>query len=172
MKGISQVAVIAISITILLSACNPYACLSEYRFAEYKGQLGLDGSLEGEVDIRNPGRIYVSLDQTKGSGSSRQVSVSLNVWGFADSVDVIHIHEGSGSREGRLLYSTSAGYLVRDSVWNGYPQEYLGPVSWEDFWDTLEDETAYLELHPANGRQPVRGRLTLSRKRGYQPGCT
>jgi hypothetical protein len=132
----------------------------------------MDEPLEGELTARDPGRIYLSLDQSKGRGAHEQVTVSVNIWSFAGSVDAVHVHEKSGSNAGRILFSTSSGLLVRDSVWNGYPQLYPGPVSWQDLWDVLEDGNAYLEVHPANGGAAVRGQLSLARSRGYQPSCT
>jgi hypothetical protein len=155
------------------TACiNPYACRAEYRFAEYKGILGVDDLITREVDQREPGRIYLSLDQGRGAGAFEQVTIGLNVWGMVDSVDQVHVHRATGPEAGRTLYTTSAGYMVRDSVWNGYPQQFTGAVSWEDFWEILEQGDAYLEIHPGGSATPVRGRLTLSRSRGFQPSCT
>jgi hypothetical protein len=100
------------------------------------------------------------------------VGVSLNVWGFADSVETVELHQKSGSNAGRLLFSTSSGYLVRDSVWNGYPVPYAGPLSWDDFWNTLNAGNAYVELHPANGKSVVKGALGVVSSSGFQPACT
>jgi hypothetical protein len=155
------------------AACfNPYECRAEYRFAEYKGILGVQEPLSREVEQREPGRIYLSLDQGRGASAYEQVTIGLNVWNFVDSVDQVHVHRATGPEAGRLLYSTSSGYMVRDSVWNGYPQPFSGAVSWQDFWEILEQGDAYLEIHPGGAASPVRGRLTLSTTRGYQPSCT
>ncbi|MDQ3244576.1 MAG: hypothetical protein M3Q09_12680, partial [Gemmatimonadota bacterium] len=58
-------------------------------------------------------------DEYRGAGGQNQVSVSVNVWGFANTVSEVHVHQRSGAGSGRLLLGTSSGYLVRDSVWNG-----------------------------------------------------
>ena len=166
-------AMIAGAILVMVGGClNPYACLAEYRFAEYRGRLGVQDSVTVDLTARDSGRIYFSLDEGRGPDAFRQVTVSVNVWSFADSVEEIHVHEREGSRAGRLLFSTSAGLLVRDSVWNGYPQQYSGPVSWSDLWEALEDDNAYLEVHPGPGQDATRGRLSLVRTRGFQPSCT
>ena len=155
------------------TACfNPYACRAEYRFAEYKGILGIEEPVTREVGQREPGRIYFSLDQGRGAGAFEQVTISMNVWGFATSVEQVHVHRATGPEAGRTLFSTSNGYMVRDSVWNGYPTPYSSEVSWQDFWEILEQEDAYLEIHPGGAAAPVRARLSLSRSRGYQPSCT
>ncbi|MBA2707221.1 MAG: hypothetical protein H0U59_05395 [Gemmatimonadaceae bacterium] len=156
----------------LLASCNPYGCQAEHRFAEYKGRLGIQIPLTEELSASDSGRIYFSLDEYRGAGGQNQVPVSVNVWGFASTVSEVHVHQRSGAGSGRLLFGTSSGYLVRDSVWNGYPQIYSGPGSWSDLWDTLNDDNAYLELHPAAGGSPVQARLTLARSRGFQPSCT
>ncbi len=164
---------IAAGLLLVLSGCfNPYECLAEYRFAEYRGRLGVQDPLTVDLTARDSGRIYFSLDETRGVDVQRQVTVSVNVWSFADSVADVHVHERTGSRAGRLLFSTSSGLLVRDSVWNGYPQLYSGPVSWSELWEALEDDNAYLEVHPAEGQAASIGRLTLVRTRGFQPSCT
>lgn len=165
-------AVCALLLPMLAGCFNPYACQAEHRFAEYKGRLGLDAPLEGELTARDSGRIFLSLDQSKGRGAHEQVTVSVNVWSFAQTVETVHVHERSGSNAGRLLISVSSGLLVRDSIWNGYPQQHAGPVSWQDVWETLEEGNAYLEVHPSGGAPAVRGLLTLARSRGYQPSCT
>ena len=157
----------------LCSAClNPYACRAEYRFAEYKGILGVDEPIEREVGQREPGRVYLSVDQQRGVDPYEQVHVSVNVWGFVDSVSEIHIHRATAPNVGRLLFSSTSGYMVRDSVWNEYPQRYSGPVSWSELWSTLEDGDAYFEIHTGTSPSPVRARLTFSRGRGFQPSCT
>ncbi len=155
------------------TACiNPYACRAEYRFAEYKGILGVEDPIDRDVDQREKGRVYVSLDQGRGVDPFQQITISANVWDFVDTVDVAHIHQGAGSPAGGTIFSTSSGSMVRDSVWNGFPQAFPGPGSWQDFWDTLEAGGAYLELHTGDSRPPVRARLTLSRSSGFQPSCT
>src|SRR5687767_2309912 len=104
---------------LLASACiNPYACEAEYRFAEYKGILGVSELTERDVAQNEAGRIYLSLQEGKGAGAFRQVSLSFNVWGIVDSVAEVHVHKVSGSDAGKLLFSTASGYMVRDSVWN------------------------------------------------------
>lgn len=161
------------STLLLASACiNPYACEAEYRFAEFKGILGVDDLVQREVAQTEPGRIYFSLDEGRGAGAFRQVSLSFNVWGMVDSVAEVHVHKATGSESGKLLFSTSSGYMVRDSVWNGYPQAFSGPVSWDEFWDTLGEGNGYVEIHPADGLPAVRGRLTPANSRGFQPSCT
>ena len=158
---------------LLSSACiNPYACRAEYRFAEYRGILGVDERIDREVGQREAGRVFLSVDQARGVDPYEQVLVSVNVWGFVDTVAEVHIHRASAPNAGRLLFSSTAGYMVRDSVWNGYPQLYSGPVSWSEVWSTLEDGEAYLEIHPGASVPPVRARLTQARARGYQPSCT
>ena len=162
-----------VALLLLSSACiNPYACRAEYRFAEYKGILGVDEPIEREVGQREPGRVFLSVDQARGVDPYEQVLVSMNVWGIVDTVTEVHIHRGSPPNDGRLLFSSTAGYMVRDSVWNGYPQLYSGPVSWSELWSTLEDGEAYLEIHSAPPAPPVRARLTLVRSTPYQPACT
>lgn len=157
---------------LLASACiNPYACQAEYRFAEYKGILGVNELIERDVAQNEAGRIYLSLNEGRGAGAFRQVSLSFNVWGMVDSVAEVHVHKANGSESGQLLFSTSAGYMVRDSVWNGYPQAYSGE-SWSELWSTLEEGNGYVEIHPAAGLPPVRGRLTPANSRGFQPSCT
>lgn len=165
---------LALASTLLLSpACiNPYGCEAEYRFAEFKGILGVDDLVEREVAQMEPGRIYFSLDEGRGSGAFRQVSLSFNVWGMVASVAEVHVHKATAPDSGKLLFSTSSGYMVRDSVWNGYPQAFSGPVSWDEFWDTLGAGNSYLEIHPADGQPAVRGRLTPANSRGFQPSCT
>jgi hypothetical protein len=165
-------AVLLIPLVASTACLNPYACRAEYRFAEYKGILGVDEHVTREVDQREPGRIYLSLDQGRGVDPFQQVTIALNVWGFADSVAQVHVHRATGRDAGRTLYSTSAGYMVRDSVWNGYPQQFASGTSWQEFWEILETGDAYLEIHPGGDGAPVRGRLTLSRTRGFQPSCT
>jgi hypothetical protein len=165
-------AALSVPLALATACINPYACRAEYRFAEYKGILGTNEPITREVDQREPGRIYVSLDQGRGAGAFEQVTVSFNVWGIVDSVDQVHIHRATGPEAGRTLYSTSAGYMVRDSVWNGYPQQFSGSVSWQDLWETVEQGDAYVEIHPGGETAPVRGRLTLARSRGFQPSCT
>jgi hypothetical protein len=91
---------------------------------------------------------------------------------MVDSVADVHVHKATGSESGKLLFSTRSGYMVRDSVWNGYPQAFSGPGSWDEFWDTLEAGNGYLEIHPADGLPPVSGRLTPANSRGFQPSCT
>ncbi len=150
----------------------PYDCRAEYRFAEYKGILGIDEPITREVEQREPGRIYFSLDQGRGVEAFEQVTIAVNVWGFTDTVDVIHVHRATGPEAGRTLFSTQNGYMVRDSVWNGYPTPYNGAVSWQNFWEILEQGDAYLEIHPGGSAVPVRARLTLARSRGFQPSCT
>ncbi|HVF39080.1 MAG TPA: hypothetical protein VM939_04200 [Gemmatimonadaceae bacterium] len=157
----------------LTSCVNPFGgCLAEYRFAEYKGRLGVQSPITDELSVRDSGRIYFSLDEFTGPNAQNQVAVSMNVWSFASSVSEVHVHRRTGSRAGQLLFSTTNGYLVRDSVWNGSPQIYTGPVSWSELWDALNDDNAYLELHPADGKPSVQGRLILSKSGGYQPACT
>ncbi len=164
---------IVAGLLLVLSGClNPYACRAESRSAEYRGRLGIQEPLTVDLTARDSGRIYLSLDETRGVTVSKQVTVSVNVWSFADSVADVHVHERTGSRARRLLFSTSSGLLVRDSVWNGYPQQYSGPVSWSELWEALEGDNAYLEVHPRPGQAAVTGRLTLARTRGFQPSCT
>ena len=157
----------------LCSAClNPYACRAEYRFAEYTGILGVDEPIDREVGQREPGRVYLSVNQQRGVDPYEQVILSVNVWGFVDSVSEVHIHRAIAPNAGRLLSSSTSGYMVRDSVWNGYPQRHSGPVSWSELWSTLEDGDAYFEIHTGTTLPPVRARLTQVRSGPYQPACT
>ena len=128
----------------------------------------MDERIDREVDQREKGRVFVSLNQGRGVNAFQQITISANVWEIVDTVDVAHIHQGPEAP----MFSTSSGYMVRDSVWNGYPQAFAGPGSWQDLWEMLEAGEGYLELHTGDSRPPVRARLTLARSRGFHPSCT
>ena len=153
-------------------ACNPFGCYAKYRFSEFRGLLNSETAPPEARTVAEPGIVFVSLDQQSGNGAQEQVSIALNVWGFADSVAAVELRQKTGSKAGRLLFSTSSGYLVRDSVWNGYPVPYIGPLSWDEFWNTMNAGNAYVELHPGNGLPVVKGALGLVRSIGFQPACT
>lgn len=161
-----------LALVLSLIACNPYACLAKSRFSEFRGLLNGDSPPSPTLSVRDPGVVFVQLGEQKGAGSQQIVGLSLNVWGFADSVESVQLRQKSGSAAGRLLFSTSSGYLVRDSVWNGYPVPYGGPLSWDDFWDTMNDGNAYVELHPANGKPVIKGIIGLLSSSNFQPSCT
>jgi hypothetical protein len=155
-----------------MSACNPFGCYTNSRFAEFRGLLGAEIAPSAGRSVNEPGVVFMSLDEQTGNGAQQIVALAMNVWGYADSVDFVELHQASGSKAGRLLFSTSGGYLVRDSVWNGYPQPYAGPLQWEEFWDVMKNNDAYFELHPARGKPVVRGAIGLVNSTDYRPACT
>lgn len=161
-----------IALTLAVAACNPYACLAKSRSSEFRGQLNSDAPPAATLTVLDPGIVFVQLGEQEGVGSQQIVGLAMNVWGFADSVEAVELHQKTGSKAGRLLFSTSAGYLVRDSIWNGYPVPYGGPLSWDEFWKTMNDDNAYVELHPGNGKPVVKGALGLVRRSDFQPSCT
>ena len=162
----------AILITLGTSACNPFGCYTNSRFAEYRGRLGSEIAPSAEHSVVEPGVVFLELGEQTGNDAQQIVGITMNVWGYADSVDVVELHQLSGSKAGRLLFSTSAGYLVRDSVWNGYPRPYAGPLQWEEFWNVMKNNDAYVELHPARGKPVVSGAIALVNSSGFRPACT
>ena len=158
-------------IVAALSACDPYACKTDARSAEYTGRLGETVAPAGDIPSSQSGRIFVGLNEWRGSDSQRNVVASVTVKGFATAVSEIHVHEGTPAAPGRLLWSTSHGYLVGDTIWNAYTDLFHGPAPWSDFWGALDAGHAYFEVHTPTGGS-VTGALRQQSVSPFAPACT
>ena len=162
---------LAMLVACVLSACNPYACETDARSAIYVGRLGQSVAPTADLTALDSGRIFIGLNEWRGSQAQQNVSASVNVQGFTSAVREIHVHEGTPATPGRLLWKTSNGYLVRDTVWNAYTDLFAGPASWTDFWSALDDGRAYFEVHSPSGAS-VTGALRQESVSAFSPACT
>lgn len=158
-------------VACVLSACNPYACETDARSATYVGRLGQSVAPTADLTAVDSGRIFIGLNEWRGSVTQQNVSGSVNVQGFVSAVSEIHVHEGTPANPGRLLWKTSNGYLVRDTLWNVYTDFFAGPASWADFWSALGGGHAYFEVHSPSGGS-VTGALRQESVSAFSPSCT
>jgi hypothetical protein len=158
-------------VACVLSACNPYACETDARSAAYVGRLGQSVAPTAELSALDSGRIFIDLNEWRGSLAQQNVSASVNVQGFLSAVSEIHVHEGTPANPGRLLWKTGNGFLVRDTVWNVYTDLFAGPASWADFWSALDGGRAYFEVHSPSGAS-VTGALRQESVSAFTPSCT
>ena len=162
---------LALLVACALSACNPYACETDARSAAYVGRLGQSVAPTADLTAFDSGRIFIELNEWRGSAAQQSVSASVNVQGFVSAVSEIHVHEGTPANPGRLLWKTSNGFLVRDTLWNAYTDLFAGPASWADFWSALAGGRAYFEVHTPSGAS-VTGALRQESVSAFTPSCT
>jgi len=158
-------------LVFVVSACNPYACATDARNAIYVGRLGQSVAPTDNLTAADSGRIFVGLNEWRGSLAQQNVDASVTVKGFAPAVSEIHVHEGTPASPGRLLWKTDHGYLVGDSVWNAYRDLFQGPASWADFWSALDEGRAYFEVHSPSGAS-VTGAMRQESVSAFSPACT
>ena len=154
-----------------LAACNPYTCETDARSAAYVGRLGQSVAPTADLTAFDSGRIFIELNEWRGSAAQQSVSASVNVQGFVSAVSEIHVHEGTPATPGRLLWKTGNGLLVRDTVWNVHTDLFAGPASWADFWSALDGGRAYFEVHSPSGAS-VTGALRQESVSAFTPSCT
>ena len=152
-------------------ACNPYACGTDARDASYGGRLGQTVAPSERLTEQDSGRIFVLLNEWRGSTSQQNVIASVRVRGFVSAVSEIHVHQGTPAAPGRVLWKSTVGYLAGDSVWNTYLDLFAGPASWSDFWTALDEGRAYFELHAPSG-ESVSGGLRQLGASPFRPSCT
>jgi hypothetical protein len=162
---------LALLVACVLSACDPYACGTDARSATYVGRLGESVAPTAALTALDSGRIFIGLNEWRGSDDQQNVSASVNVQGFLSAVSEIHVHEGTPANPGRLLWKTSNGFLVRDTLWNVYTELFAGPASWADLWSALDGRRAYFEVHSPSGAS-VTGALRQESVSAFTPSCT
>ena len=161
----------ALLVVLVVSACNPYACETDARGATYVGRLGQTVAPTADHTSLDSGRIFVGLNEWRGSISQQSLSASVKVKGFVPAVSEIHVHEGTPANPGRLLWKTGHGYIVGDTIWNAYLDLFPGPASWADFWSALDEGRAYFEVHSPAG-DSVTGALRQLSVSPFTPACT
>jgi hypothetical protein len=117
------------------------------------------------------GRVFLMLNEWKGSVTQQNVDASVNVWGFVPNVSEIQVREGTVTTPGRVLWTSTVGILVRDSTWNNGRELFGGPATWSDFWDRLNTGQAFFEVHSSNGTT-VSAALRQVSSSPFSPSCT
>jgi hypothetical protein len=158
-------------VAFAVCACDPYACATDARDATYVGRLGQAVAPIGDHTSLDSGRIFVGLNEWRGSISQQSLSASVKVQGFVPAVSEIHVHEGTPANPGRLLWKTGHGYIVGDTIWNAYLDLFPGPASWADFWSALDEGRAYFEVHSPTG-DSVTGALRQLSVSPFTRACT
>jgi hypothetical protein len=153
-----------------VNACNPYACETEARSAEYDGRLGQAVAPTVPLTAADSGRVFILLFEVRGPDPQQSVQASVNVKGFATAVSELRVREGAPGSPGRLLWSTTNGYLVGDSLWNA-TDFFHGPASWADFWGALNAGHAYVEIQTPTDAT-VNGGLRQGTLSPYSAACT
>jgi len=151
-------------------ACNPFACTTEARSATYVGRLG-EATPPGTVADGDSGRIFLMLNEWRGSSPQLSTIVSVKVKGFVSSVSEVDVLEGTPAQPGRLLWSRTTGLLVGDTTWNGGPDLFAGPASWTELWTLLDRGTAFFEVRSSSGAS-VSGGLRKQESTPFSPACT
>ena len=153
------------------AACNPYACTTDARSATYSARLGQAVAPTSEVPERDSGRVFLAVNEWRGSVTQQNVIASVNVWGFVPTVSNLQVREGTPASPGSILWKSSNGYLVRDSTWNTGIDLFEGPGNWTDMWNLLAQGRAFLEVHPVSG-DSVSAALSQVSSSPFSPSCT
>ncbi len=158
-------------ITVGVAACDPYQCGTEARSATYEGRLGQ--SIPPTVTLADnaSGRVFLMLNEWRGSISQQNVIASVNIRGFVSTVSEIHVHEGRLGDSGRVLLKLANGYLVGDSAWKTGMELFAGPASWGDLWSLLNSGRGYFEVHSSSG-DSVSAALGQASISDFAPSCT
>src|SRR5437867_9222711 len=92
-----------------MAACNPYKCGTDARSATYVGLLGHSAPPVLPVAETDSGRVFLMLNEWRGSMSQQNVIASVAIRGFVSRVSEIHVHEGAPANPGRLLLRSVSG---------------------------------------------------------------
>ena len=164
----------ALSLALAASAtagCGLYECATESRGATYVGRLGQNiapANVPGDPD---DGSVFLSINEWRGSITQQSIIARVNIVGFVPDVSELHVHAGSPANPGRILWRSSAGILVRDSVWQDFGELFAGPSTWGDFWRALEEGRAFIEVHSASGGSASAG-LRQEHIEPFSRSCT
>lgn len=150
------------AISLLLAAfasagCGLYECATESRSATYVGRLGQSIAPANVAGDPDDGSVSLLLNEWRGSITQQNVIARVNIVGFVPGVSELHVHAGSPASPGRLLWRSSAGILVRDSVWQDFGEIFAGPATWGDLWSALDEGRAFIEVHSASGASASAG---------------
>ena len=164
------VALVAVLVAAGVAACDPYACGTEARSATYAGLLGQAVPPTSPPAESDPGRIFLELNEWRGAISQQNVIASVNVRGFVSAVSKLHVHAGTPANPGRVLWESTSGYLVGDSIWRTGIILFEGPGPWSDLWTLLEGGGAYLEVHSPS--DSISGGIRQVSSSPFSPSCT
>jgi len=170
-RGDRMVTVLLVGGAWCMAACNPYKCGTDARSATYVGLLGHSAPPVLPVAETDSGRVFLMLNEWRGSMSQQNVIASVAIRGFVSRVSEIHVHEGAPANPGRLLLRSVSGYLVGDSAWKTGIDLFAGPASWQDLWTRLDDGDAYFEIHSPSGDSISAG-LGQAAISDFWPSCT
>jgi hypothetical protein len=158
------------ALLLVAAACNPYECLTDSRSATYAGKLG-QAVAPANVAESDPGRAFLLLSEWRGSIEQQNVHASVTIAPFMTGVREVHVHAGTPTNPGRLLWRSTTGSVVGDSIWNLYGELFAGPGTWSDFWNQLDRGSAFLEVHSATGDSVTAG-LRQTNADPFTHSCT
>lgn len=150
-------------------ACNPYQCVTDYRAAVYKGHLDVLIAPATQPEVLDSGAIFLGLNEFRGGATQQSLHVAVNNLGVLDSVTAVHIHQGTPTNPGPLLWQSTQGSRVGDSIFND-TELFQGPGSWPDLWNVLGQDGGYIEALSPTDSAPA-GLRKIS-ETPFSPSCT
>ena len=156
----------------MTTACDPYRCGTDWRFADFEGRLG-DSVVASVPDSpRVPGRMFHSMGQWRGNQNDHQIALGVNFWGFADSVRTVHLRLASeGSRDPLVTFEARHGYAVRDTFFNLYPQLVSQTVA-DRLRNGFLQGQGLVEIRGYQLGENAAARMSVVQRSEYAPGCS
>ena len=154
-----------------MTGCGLYECATESRSATYVGRLGQSAAPANAAGDPDDGSVYLLVNEWRGSITQQSIIARVNIVGFVAGVSELHVHAGSPANPGRLLWRSSAGILVRDSIWQNFGEIFAGPATWGDLWSALDEGRAFIEVHSASGASASAG-LRQEHIEPFSRSCT
>jgi hypothetical protein len=150
-------------------ACNPDQCVTDYRAAVYKGHLDVLTPPATQPEVLDSGAVFLGLNEFRGGAAQQSLHVAVNSLGVLDSVTAVHIHQGTPTNPGPLLWQSTQGFRLGDSIFND-TELFQGPGSWADLWNVLDQGGGYVEALSPTDSAPA-GLRQVS-KTPFGPTCT